>query len=341
MITIRKFHLMAAPLAAATLCLLPLHAHAKRKSPLAGKPVVVNKLELRKLRFNVTPFVAMSLSQPFVHMGYVGGKLGFGITDWLEIRGLFGYGVLNFDAKVLKAVRSDMGGLPVGDEPGMGENVEGLMQSAPRRNTDDFNNPAPLRHDFEAGLTRNQWLSSFDLVFTPFSGKMGLFSAIFTEYDMYVFAGLGLSGWNKHYPNARSTSEQLGLDGDPTNSMRTCRVPGDLMSTPNRECILHPVKADTGVKLGPSFGLGVHIFLADWSSINLEVQDIMSFNNITGLNATTTDATPVVNKDDTNANHNVTFQLGFKFYFPPKAKRSSINPSSKNENARSSRRSKK
>ncbi|MEZ4450617.1 MAG: hypothetical protein R3B09_14140 [Nannocystaceae bacterium] len=301
--------------------MLPATVHAKRKSPLEGKPVVVRKLEHRKLRFTVTPMAAISLSQPFVHQGYAGAKLQFYITDWIGVRGSFLYGVLPRDAKLLKAAHAD-GGLPEGIPPGDGGNAT----AAPLRPVSEKDNPAPLRHDFDAGLTRNQWLSSVDVVFTPFAGKLGIFSAIFTEYDIFLFGGLGLSGWNRQYPNQKSTSELLGLGSD-------CKPATDPTASPNEECALHPVKPDTGVKLGPSFGGGVHVFMADWAAINLEFQDVMSFNNITGLNRTTTDILDkgqvIVDKADKNWNHNVTFQLGVKFYFPPKAKRSEIKPASK------------
>jgi hypothetical protein len=317
---IRTLTVLAATLAAVTL--LPDTAQAKRKSPLEGKPVVVRKLELRKLRVGITPFVGMSLSQPFVHKGYVGGKLHFDFTDWIGIKGMFAFGIINKDAKLLRGLNAE-GGLPVGDAPGTPEN----MTPAPIRNGTDNNNPAPLKHDFQSGLTRNQFLASVDLVFTPFSGKLGLFSGIFTEYDLYLFGGLGLSNWQKHYPNQKSTSELLGnlntsdaskLDGT------YCRPSGDATSDPNRECFLHPVKADTGIKVGPSFGGGIHIFLADFAAINVDVQDIMSLNNMAGLNSTTTDVPPKVDKKDANWNHNVMMSLGVTFYFPPKAKRSQL-----------------
>lgn len=318
--TIRTLTLLAAPLAAVTL-LLPATVHAKRKSPLEGKPVVVRKLEHRKLRFTITPMAAISLSQPFVHMGYAGAKLQFYITDWIGVRGSFLYGVLPRDAKLLKAAHAD-GGLPEGIPPGEAGNTT----AAPLRPVAEKDNPAPLRHDFDAGLTRNQWLASADVVFTPFAGKLGIFSAIFTEYDIYLFGGLGLSGWSRHYPDQKSTSELLALGVD-------CKPMTDPTASPNEECALHPVSPDTGVKLGPSFGGGVHVFMSDWASINLEFQDVMSFNNITGLNRTTTDILEtgrvVVDRDDKNWNHNVTFQLGVKFYLPPKAKRSDIKPASK------------
>ena len=56
----------------------------------------------------------MSLSQPFVHEGYVGGKLQFYITDWIGVRGTFLYSVLQLDARLLRAVQDENGGLPRG-----------------------------------------------------------------------------------------------------------------------------------------------------------------------------------------------------------------------------------
>lgn len=314
---------------AALVALTPGEAQAKRKSPLEGKPVVVRKLELRKLRVGITPFVGMSLSQPFVHKGYVGGKLHFDFTDWIGIRGMFAYGVLNFDAKLLKGLvgtDSAPGTLPVGVAPPMGSTT-----TTPIRADTDFNNPAPLRNDFQAGLTRNSFLSSVDLVFTPFSGKLGLFSGIFTEYDLYLFGGLGLAGYQRHYPNVRSTSDSLAAEGQPLNTdintpATYCR-PGNMPTADvNRECFLHPVKPDTGVKVGASFGGGFHIFLADWAAINLDVQDILIRNNPAGLNTTTDDVPANIDKKDKNWNHNVMLTLGVTFYFPPKAKRSELKP---------------
>lgn len=291
-------------------------ALARKKGPLEGQPIVRNKLELRKYRFQLTPMIAMSLSQPYVHMGYVGAKAEFDITDWIGVRGTFGWGVINLDSQLLKDMNSQ---LPEGVDPGTTDTFQQLCTgNAPCRDTTDIDNPSPLRHDFQAGLTRAQWQASIDAVFIPFSGKLGLFSGIFTEYDIYVFGGVGLVGWQKHY-NQKSTSELEELVLDP-NDPNYCKKPNG--GEQNSECVLHPVKADTGVHLGGSFGAGMHIFITDWVSMNLEFQDIVTRNNLTGLNATIGDVPRVVDNNDKNAFHNVTFQLGATFYMPFKAKRS-------------------
>lgn len=292
-----------------------------RKSVLEGEPIVRKKLQLRKFRFQLTPYVGMSLSQPFVHMGYVGARAGFHFADWIGARAGFGYGVVNVDSSLLRAING--GGLPAGLQPGEvdtsapdGDPCPTTPNGgAPCRELAQQDNPAPLLHDFRAGLTRAQWQASVDAVFTPFAGKLGLFSAAFTNYDIYLFGGLGLMGWKRH-TDERSTAERLGLETDPDNENYCAGTPAA-----RQECLLHPVLADDGVKVGFSFGGGVHLFINDYIALNLEVQDIVTSNNLAGLNTTVDDIPPRVDSGDRDVFHNVTTQIGAKFYFPFKAKR--------------------
>ncbi len=323
--TTSKLLTVTAVLAAAWLW-APAQASAApggRKSVLEGEPIVRKKLQLRKFRFQLTPYVGMSLSQPFVHMGYVGARAGFHFADWIGARAGFGYGVVKVDSALLRAI--DGGGLPVGISPGQVDNSvangptcpAAPAGGAPCRPLAEVDNPAPLLHDFQAGLTRAQWQASIDAVFTPFAGKLGLFSAAFTNYDIYLFGGLGLVGWNKH-TDARSTAESLGLDTNPSNTATYCT---SMVSGQDPECLLHPVDPDDGVHIGASFGGGVNLFASRFVSINLEVQDIVTRNNIAGLNTTVTDIPPLVDKADKDIFHNVTMQVGATFYIPFKAKR--------------------
>lgn len=298
---------------------LPSLAHAAKPGPLVGEPIVRHKLQLRKFRFQLTPYVGMSLSQPFVHMGYAGARLGTHFADWVGVRAGFAYGVVALDSRLLRDINS--GGLPEGIAPGDNDPLAGAGATCPAngppcREAAERSNPAPLLHDFQAGLTRAQWQASVDAVFTPFAGKLGLFSALFTEYDIYIFGGLGLMGWNAHYKDAKSTADTLGLSTDPDSPNYCSADTGQ-----NTECQLHPVKSDAGVKVGGSFGAGVNLFLTNWVALNLEVQDIVTSNNLAGLNTTVDDIPPVVDGGDSKAFHNVTLQLGARFYIPFKVKR--------------------
>ncbi|NJK32622.1 MAG: outer membrane beta-barrel domain-containing protein [Deltaproteobacteria bacterium] len=316
-----KLSLAAAGVCGAAMFLLPNEAQAKKPGVLEGKPVVVDRLELRKFRFQITPAIGMSLSQPFVHKGLVGANLRFDFTDWIGLRASFMYGVINVDSKLLKSINN--GGLPRGTAGAMDETYQG--QDGPRRPLDQLDNPAPLLHDFQAGLTRLQYTGSLDVAFTPFSGKLGLFSAIFTEYDIYVFGGFGFAGWQRHYPDAVPTSDQLQIPNS-TNpgGMDFCVEPNVGI---NSECLLHPVQPDNGFRPGGSFGAGIHLFLTDWAALNLEVHDIIVGHNDAGLNATIDDVPPQVQNTasgDRVVRHNASFNLGVTFYVPPKAKRSRL-----------------
>jgi len=316
-----ELSLVAAGVCAAGICLLPNQAHAKKPGVLEGKPVVVDRLELRKLRFQITPMVGMSLSQPFVHKGMAGAKVRFDFTDWIGVRASFMYGVIDVESKLLKALND--GGLPVGVNNTNSDLVTG---EGPIRPVSELSNPAPLRHDFQAGLTRLQFTSSLDLAFTPFSGKLGLFSSIFTEYDIYIFGGVGFVNWSRHYPNAVSTSNQLGIANSENPDQPGHCV--EMSGGQNSDCLLNPVKADTGFRVGGSFGAGVHLFITDWLSLNPEIHDIVVGHNDAGLNATINDVPPRVDNiasgGDRVTRHNVTFNLGLTFYVPPKAKRSRL-----------------
>ncbi len=324
MTTKLKLTLVAAGICGAGL-MLPNIAQAKKPGVLVGKPIVVDKLQLRKLRLQVTPQIGMSLSQPYVHKGFAGAKIRFDFNDWLGVRGKFDYAVISLESKLLEAL-NDPGGLPCAQTSG--GDVDCGSSAAMFRPDDQSLNPAPLRHDMQAGLTSVQWQSSFGLAFTPFAGKLGLFSSIFTEYDIYLFGGIGMNSWEQEYGGVKSTSERLGIENyDDPNGSNYCV---DSNGKQNDECLLHPVLADTGVRVGASFGGGLHLFLTDWAALNLEVENVMVAQNDPGLNGTISDVPPrVENKSsrsggDRVLRHNVTFNLGITFYIPPRAKRSRI-----------------
>src|SRR5262245_34231638 len=70
-------------LSVGALALLASQAHAEGRNPLAGQPAIRHRVELRKLRFELTPQLILSTNQPYL-IGVGGGAaLQFHITDWL------------------------------------------------------------------------------------------------------------------------------------------------------------------------------------------------------------------------------------------------------------------
>lgn len=310
--------------ATASFFLLPSVAQAKRPGVLEGKPIVERKKELRKFRVFITPYSGMSLAQPYVHVVPVGASLAFNFTDSLGLRVLFDYSVFKMKTKLTRALtgdgEDDQSPLP------RGVNRENPSEPGDDRPSSQIWEQAPLLHDFQAGLTQLQWQGSADFTFTPFSGKLGLFSSIFQSYDLYLFAGVGFQNWTQHYKGAKSTTERkddLKPNTNP-NSLEdgACResIPGTKATRVNDECALHPVVAQTGTKIGPSFGGGVHIFVTDWMAINTEVQNVLYKHNDTGFSSNR-EVFPIVDSKDNAWRHNITWRLGFSFYLPGKAKR--------------------
>lgn len=322
-----KISVVTASLAVASaVTVAPSVAQAKKPGVLEKKPIVENKIELRKLRFQLTPRIGTTLSQPYVHKGLVGGELRFDFLDFLGVRATGAYGLISVDSAVLK----DLNGGALPEAETAAEDGGGCLAGLPCRPAAEAFNPAALKSDFRAGLTDLKWQASADLMFTPLAGKLGMFSAIFTEYDLYVFGGLGITGWGNTYDPDKNptTSEIYGIENstdpngvDAMGNPNYCEISD---GTVNRDCQLHPVKADTGIRLGPSFGAGLHLFVSDWGAVNIEVQDIMVQQNITGLNATVEDPLPIVDNDDRVWTHNVATTLGFTLYFPFKAKRTRV-----------------
>ena len=60
-------------------------ASADRRNPLAGQPAIRNKVEMRKLRFEITPQFLVSINQVYKHAFGPGANLVFHLTDWLGI----------------------------------------------------------------------------------------------------------------------------------------------------------------------------------------------------------------------------------------------------------------
>ena len=203
---------------------------------------------------------------------------------------------VDVEGSLLKALND--GGLPSGtaDPEGRSRSRRASGPYRPRRASSRQPGSA-LRHDFQRGLTKLQWQASLDVAFTPFSGKLGLFSAIFTEYDIYMFGGVGLrqlgAGTTPQRGRHSTSTSSSGIvnSTDPNASATTARRPA---GEPNSECLLAPRQGRQGVRVGGSFGAGLHLFITDWMSINPEIHDIVVGHNDAGLNATINDVPPVV-----------------------------------------------
>jgi outer membrane beta-barrel protein len=165
----RRFALVASPIAALLVTLVPLAAQAQRKSPLEDAPAIRKRVELRETRFEGGVGFGSTLNQDFFHTMLVDLKLGFHLNDWLSIAGVAGFGVANLNTGFQDRLVETLPG------PGMNPSV-------PRE---------PTAADAQASMSKINAMLAAQLEFTPFTGKYSLFGKIFWHYDFYLFGGGG------------------------------------------------------------------------------------------------------------------------------------------------------
>jgi outer membrane beta-barrel protein len=213
----------------------PATARADRRNPLAGQPAIRNRVELRKLRFEISPQFMVAINQDYKHAFGVGANLQFHLTDWLGV-GVQGAYLFNTNTALEDKIR---GQLP--DAPPTAYQYPG---------------PQPTRsiHD-EHVLGINAVLSAYAAV-TPFAGKLALFSALFMRYDLYVTGGVGFVNYVQN-PKCCTVINKTPDPNDPTKH------------DPN----LEDASQFAGLKVGGMIGVGVHLFFNDWIGAQLELRD--------------------------------------------------------------------
>jgi len=186
----RKWKLVSMVMALLAVAVTSSGAMADRRNPLAGQPAIRNKVEMRRLRFEISPQFLVSINQDYKHAFGPGANLVFHITDWLGI-GIQGSYMFNSNTALEDKVRAQL--------------KDGNVLT-------DYKSPNPLRqmHD-EKVLGINAMLAAYAQI-TPFAGKFALFSAAFASYDLYFQGGLGVV----HYVQSPQCCTRLDVaSGDP------------------------------------------------------------------------------------------------------------------------------
>jgi outer membrane beta-barrel protein len=163
--------------------LLAGSARADRRNPLEGQPAIRHRVELRTLRFEVTPFVGFTMLQDFNNTVFGGVKLQYHLNDWFSIGGLFG------------------GGAAIGT---------GLKDQILTTLPDMGSASVPSKTCAEAAMNKIVWYAAGQGEFTPFAGKFSLFSKSFFNYDFYVDGGVGFIGLQNDSGKLSGCGDQFG-----------------------------------------------------------------------------------------------------------------------------------
>ena len=232
-------------------------AEEERKSPLADAPAVRRRVELRAQRFEIGVGAGATMGQDFYHAVMVNGRLAFHLTDWLS---LAGWGGFNLTPTFKTSFH------------------EKLAQVLPEQRLPDR---TPTLAEAEAGMNHIGEAFAVQAEIVPFTGKFGLFSKLFMNYDFYAFGGPGFIDFKSDDP---------------------CDTP-----VVNRSC------AVTGFKVGANFGVGAHLFASDYFALNLEVRDILVRNNPAGRDE---DGDGIAGDRDLSWDSNIIAGLNLTFFLP-------------------------
>jgi hypothetical protein len=215
--------------------------------PLAGAPAV-RKLRLHRAgRFEVAASSSFTLLDQYQRTAMPGGTLTYHITDWIGIGVFGGYG-LQYNTGLAdelqdKAIdQRNCAGRP---------NIKACQLTA-----------VNLVHNgggktlASSQLGHIGWLLAPQVVAVPFRGKISLFSALFVDTDVDLFAGVAIIGMKERAPCGHDTDGNViaavsGAGGGPCSSQ-------DSFTLASR------------VAVAPTFGLGLNFYPASFFGLGFE-----------------------------------------------------------------------
>lgn len=284
-------------LSAGALALLASPAYAEGRNPLAGQPAIRHRVEMRKLRFEISPQFLISMNQPYL-IGVGGGaNIQFHLTDWLGIGASFHY-TQNIEAPLVGRISAALpDSYAQASDP-----ASGLRQ--------------PSKQMFKDHLIGPNMLIGVYGTLTPIGGKFSLFNALFANYDFYGLIGIGIVNNTTPLASGQTTYVDSGGMTRTVNS-----TPLDSGNDVN----LQSPDPFTGIRFAGLFGIGVHIYFNHWIGLQLEVRDYLYKSNHGGLDVSTTDNnskdnSPVLSDADQYTVSNLYFGAGLSIMLPPTAK---------------------
>jgi hypothetical protein len=157
-------------------------------------------------------------------------------------------------------------------------------------------NREPLQQSAKDGLQKIPWMAAIQAEFTPFTGKYSLFGKLFASYDFYGFVGPGF------------------INVKPSGTVRSCDTDASQLAAtdPSRY-----VCGISGVKIGPTFGVGIHSFFGQSVALAVELRDIMAQLNPSGRDV---NGDLMADKNDVSWTHTYMVMGNLVVYLPFQAK---------------------
>jgi outer membrane beta-barrel protein len=243
--TATKRHLLAALTAGLGLLCLTETAQAQEillTGPLAGAPAVRELRLYRQGRFEISPGVSFTILDEYRRTILPGLQLTYNITDWLGIGAWGALGLKLTDAALSEHIQ----------EVNAQRQCRTNAQAA--TTTDCRLTAINLGPDFLEQIASINWMVSPQVTLVPFRGKLALFSKVYTDTEIFFFAGLGIIGLTER---------------------SDCTTPSG-----NKPCSQN-FETASRMAFAPAFGFGLSFFVNKWNSLGLEYR-AMPFSWNTG-----------------------------------------------------------
>lgn len=217
--------------------------------PLAGAPAV-RKLRLHRAgRFEVAPGVSFSLLDQYQHTLMPGAALTYHVTDWL------GFGV--------------WGGFGIQYNVGLADELQEKAITGRDCKSKPFSKACKLtavnltHNDIAADqLGKMQWMVAPQVQVVPFRGKLALFSSLFVDTDVNIFAGPAFIGLQERADCGKDTDgNALALDCAKQESFVLA----------------------SRVAVAPTFGLGLNFYPSSFVGFGFEFRALPFSWNTSGF----------------------------------------------------------
>jgi len=288
--TATKRHLLAALGAGLGLLAFTETAQAQEillTGPLAGAPAVRELRLYRQGRVEISPGVSFTILDEYRRTILPGLQINYNITDWLGIGLWGGLGIKLTDAALSEHIQEVNGARACQMHRAAGEPPT----------TDCRLTAVNLGVNFLDQIASINWMvTAPQVTFVPFRGKLSLFSKIYTDTEIFFFAGLGIIGLTER---------------------AECTIPSG-----GKPCAYNFDTASR-VALGPSFGFGLSFFVNSWNSFGIEYRALPFAWNTGGFDTAgggrdKSFPDGQINGDDRKFIFNQLFTARWNFYLPLK-----------------------
>lgn len=179
-------------------------------------------------------------------------------------------------------------GADVGYGIGIDTGLTSKLKDQCNPNCLDYNGTAVQFDEIKDRFSNIQFAGDARVAFTPVAGKMGIFSKLFIAYDLYIFGGVGFA-------------------------MLANKFDGDADAD----------KVSQGFRIGPAFGVGMHMYFSKFFNMGVEIRDLVFSDNESGGDVTR-GLTPdelsqgriLIDADDTEFSNHWFVGINFTFFLP-------------------------